>query len=234
MTSLLEIRDLRLRLPDSAGTLLLDGVTLSVDRGETLSLVGESGSGKSLTVRSVLGLLPEGATVSGSILFDGRSIYGMSREQLRTFRQREAAMIFQDPRASINPVRTIGDYLVEGLRISRGMSTSEATAEATSLLTTVGISRPAERLSQFPHEFSGGMLQRVMIASAIGSGAKLLLADEPTTALDVSIQAEIMGLLAQIQQRLGLAVIFVTHDIDLAVATSNRIDVMYEIGRAHV
>lgn len=227
MTPILEITDLRLRLPNDTRTLLLDGVTLTVDQGETVSLVGESGSGKSVTVRAVLGLVPEGAVVTGSILFRGQAVGEMSRDELRRYRQRGAAMIFQDPRAAINPVRPIGDYLTEGLRISRGLSKQEAITAATSLLESVGISRPAERLSQYPHEFSGGMLQRVMIAGAIGSGAELLLADEPTTALDVSIQAEIMGLLAEIQQRLGLAVVFVTHDIDLAVATSSRIDVMY-------
>lgn len=227
MTTLLEIQDLRLRLPNADQTVLLDGVSLSVNDGETLSLVGESGSGKSLTVRSVLRLLPEGSSITGSVTFDGESVFDMSPERLRTYRRQQVAMIFQDPRASINPVRSIGDYLVEGFRTSRGLSTAEATAEAATWLQTVGISHPEDRLRQYPHEFSGGMLQRVMIAGAIGSGARLLLADEPTTALDVSIQAEIMGLLKDLQQRLGLAVVFVTHDIDLAIATSNRIDVMY-------
>ncbi|MBM3689614.1 MAG: ABC transporter ATP-binding protein [Actinobacteria bacterium] len=227
MTALLEIADLRIQLPSSSRAVLLDGVSLTVDRGETLSLVGESGSGKSLTVRSVLGLLPERAKIAGEVLFEGRSIFGMSAEELRTVRRQDVAMIFQDPRASINPVRSIGDYLVEGLRTSRGLSKGEAAIEAEGWLRAVGLSSPAERLNQFPHEISGGMLQRVMIASAIGSGARLLLADEPTTALDVSIQAEIMGVLTQLQQSLGLAVVFVTHDIDLAIATSNRIDVMY-------
>lgn len=227
MTTLLEIQDLVLRLPDQRQTVLLDGVSLEVDQGQTVSLVGESGSGKSLTVRSILRLLPNRSTISGSVLFEGESVFDMSSERLRTYRQQQVAMIFQDPRAAINPVRSIGDFLVEGFRTSRGLSATDAAEEAITWLRSVGISHPEDRMRQFPHEFSGGMLQRVMIAGAIGSGARLLLADEPTTALDVSIQAEIMGLLRDLQERLGLAVIFVTHDIDLAIATSSRIDVMY-------
>ncbi|MBU3748622.1 MAG: ABC transporter ATP-binding protein, partial [Burkholderiaceae bacterium] len=222
VTTLLEIQDLVLRLPDQRQTVLLDGVSLEVDQGQTVSLVGESGSGKSLTVRSILRLLPNRSTISGSVLFEGESVFDMSSERLRTYRQQQVAMIFQDPRAAINPVRSIGDFLVEGFRTSRGLSATDAAEEAITWLRSVGISHPEDRMRQFPHEFSGGMLQRVMIAGAIGSGARLLLADEPTPALDVSIQAEIMGLLRDLQERLGLAVIFVTHDIDLAIATSSR------------
>lgn len=227
MSPLLEIEDLAITLGGQTPTVLLDGVSLAVREGESVALVGESGSGKSLTVRSVLRLLPQDATTRGDIRFAGESILAMDPERLSAYRRSQAAMIFQDPRAAINPVRTVGDFLVEGLRTSRGLTRSDATTEAVRLLQVVGISHPGERLDQHPHQFSGGMLQRVMIAGAVGSGARLLLADEPTTALDVSIQAEIMGLLAELTDTLGLAVIFVTHDIDLAVATCSRIEVMY-------
>jgi peptide/nickel transport system ATP-binding protein len=228
MTALLEIDSLRIRIPTGDAVLtILDGVSLTVDAGESLALVGESGSGKSMTVRSVLRLLPPRAMVDGEIRVDGRSVLAFDEAELAAFRRSQAAMIFQDPRAAINPVRTVGDFLVEGLRTSRQLDRDAAVTEARHWLEVVGITRPAERLAQYPHEFSGGMLQRLMIASAVASGARLLLADEPTTALDVSIQAEIMGLLAELKEELGLAVLFVTHDIDLAIATSSRIDVMY-------
>ncbi len=227
MSPLLDIDDLVITLPGPSQTVLLDGVSLAVHEGESVALVGESGSGKSLTVRSVVRLLPQGASTTGDIRFAGESVLAMDPERLRAFRRSQAAMVFQDPRAAINPVRTVGDFLVEGLRTSQGLSRSEATAEALRLLALVGISHPDERLEQHPHQFSGGMLQRVIIAGAVGSGARLLLADEPTTALDVSIQAEIMALLARLKEELGLAVVFVTHDIDLAVATCSRLEVMY-------
>lgn len=227
MSPLLEIDELEIHLPGKPPTVLLNGVSLTVDEGESVALVGESGSGKSLTVKSILRLLPTGGSTRGDIRFAGESVLAMKPDRLGAYRKSQAAMIFQDPRASLNPVRTVGDFLVEGLRTSRGLTRAEAATEAARLLGVVGISHPSERLSQHPHQFSGGMLQRVIIAGAIGSGARLLLADEPTSALDVSIQAEIMGLLAGLTESLGLAVIFVTHDIDLAVATCSRIEVMY-------
>ncbi|MSO38649.1 MAG: ABC transporter ATP-binding protein [Acidimicrobiia bacterium] len=228
MTALLEISGLTISIPSSSGDhLLVDGVDLRVDTGSSVALVGESGSGKSVTARSILRLLPDRAKVSGDVLFEGSSIFAMSNAELMRFRQTKVAMVFQDPRASINPMRTIGDFLIDGLRAGRDLARASAVEEATRLLGIVGVSRAEDRLQQYPHEFSGGMLQRVMIASAVGSGATLLLADEPTTALDVSIQAEVMALLGGLRDEFGLSVLFITHDIDLATSHCDRIDVMY-------
>lgn len=227
MSALLDMRDLSLFIGSETPACILNGVSLTVDRGDSVALVGESGSGKSMTLKSILRLFPKDSSTTGDVLFDGESVLALDAAQLAEHRSRRVAMVFQDPRASINPVRTIGDFLVEGLRTSKALDRTAAASEAERLLDLVGISHARERLSQFPHELSGGMLQRVMIAGAVGSGAELLLADEPTTALDVTIQAEIMLLLADLKKQLGLAVIFVTHDIDLALATSSRIDVMY-------
>lgn len=225
MTPLLEVEGLAVRLPD--GRPLLNSVSLRLEAGEALGLVGESGSGKSMTARSIVRRLPEAAEVEGSIRFAGQEVLTMEPAALRGFRRTDVAMIFQDPRAAINPVRTVGDYLREGLRNGRGIGKKEADAEAVRLLDAVGIDRSAHRLRQYPHEISGGMLQRVMIAGALGSGAKLILADEPTTALDVSIQAEVVALLDQLRRERDLALLFITHDLDLAVAICDRIDVMY-------
>ena len=227
MNDFLQIQNLTLRVGDKNPTPILNGVSFTVGEGETVALVGESGSGKSMTIKSILRLFPEKSTVGGEILYRGRNVLDFPKEELGSYRKTQVAMIFQDPRSAINPVRSIGDFLVEGLQNSRNLSKRDALTEAEKLLEQVRLSHPRERLKQFPHELSGGMLQRVMIASAVGTGAKLLLADEPTTALDVSIQAEIMSLLSEMKKDLGLSVIFVTHDIDLALATSSRIDVMY-------
>ena len=227
MNDFLEIKNLTLQVGDKNPTPILNGVSFTVGEGETVALVGESGSGKSMTIKSILRLFPEKSTVGGEILYRGRNVLDFPKEELGSYRKTQVAMIFQDPRSAINPVRSIGDFLVDGLRNSRNLSKRDALTEAEKLLEQVRLSHPRERLKQFPHELSGGMLQRVMIASAVGTGAKLLLADEPTTALDVSIQAEIMSLLSEMKKDLGLSVIFVTHDIDLALATSSRIDVMY-------
>lgn len=227
MSALLDMRDLSLFIEGNVPTCILNGVSLSVDRGDSIALVGESGSGKSMTLKSILRLFPRESYTTGDVIFDGESVLALDSAQLIEHRSRRVAMVFQDPRSSINPVRTIGDFLVEGLRNSKEINRSDAASEAKRLLDLVGITHAEERLGQFPHELSGGMLQRVMIAGAVGSGAELLLADEPTTALDVTIQAEIMHLLSDLKKQLGLAVIFVTHDIDLALATSSRIEVMY-------
>lgn len=225
MTPLLEVEGLAVRLPDERP--LLNSVSLHLEAGEALGLVGESGSGKSMTARAIVRRLPDGVQVDGSIRFAGQEVLTMEPAALRGFRRTDVAMIFQEPRAAINPVRTVGDYLREGLRNGRGLGKKEADAEAVRLLDAVGIDRAAHRLHQYPHEISGGMLQRVMIAGALGSGAKLILADEPTTALDVSIQAEVVALLDQLRREHDLALLFITHDLDLAVAICDRIDVMY-------
>nr|BFE78365.1 hypothetical protein GCM10020093_009660 [Planobispora longispora] len=194
--------------------------------GETVGLVGESGSGKSLTARAALGMLPRGARATGGVTVADVDVLAAGRRQLRDLRRTRASMIFQDPRASINPVRRIGDYLTEGLR-ARGVPARAAAERARDLLDQVGIRDPKGAMRRFPHEFSGGMLQRVVIAGALSTEPELLLADEPTTALDVTTQAEVVGLLKDMQRVHGTGMLFVTHDLDLAAAICDRVYVMY-------
>ncbi|MDT0141630.1 ABC transporter ATP-binding protein [Microbacterium sp. PRC9] len=234
--ALLGIRDLTLDLPD--GTRLLHGISLSVAAGETVGLVGESGSGKSLTARTVLGLVPDRSTTTGEVVLDGAGVLTAAAPELRQLRRHGAAMIFQDPRAGINPVRTIGDHLTEALRLAEGWSTDAARARAVELLEAVRLPRPEDHLRQFPHEFSGGMLQRVMIAGALTTSPKLLVCDEPTTALDVTTQAEIIGVLTEQRASRGMGMLFITHDLNLAASLCDRVYVMsggqvVEQGRAH-
>ncbi|MFG2943412.1 ABC transporter ATP-binding protein [Streptomyces sp. NPDC048282] len=205
---------------------LLDGVTLAVRAGETVGLVGESGSGKSLTCRAALGLFPPGAEVTGSVRVDGKEVVGASARDVLGIRRGQAAMVFQDPRASINPVRRIGDFLVEGVRAA-GLPRPTARDRARRLLGEVGIGAPEAALRRYPHEFSGGMLQRVMIAATLMTEPRLLLADEATTALDVTTQAEVLALLRRVQRDHGTGTLLVTHDLDLAAATCDRVYVMY-------
>ena len=222
--TLLQISDLTLDLPN--GHRLLNGVSIDVAEGETVGLVGESGAGKSLTARSVLGLLPTGADVSGSVLVAGTEVLGASIGDIYTVRRKAAAMIFQDPRAGINPMRTIGDHLTESLRLCEGVSSRDACARAIELMAAVHLPNPEEHLHQYPHEFSGGMLQRVMIAGALTSSPKLLVCDEPTTALDVTTQAEILRVLAEQRASRGMGMLFVTHDLNLAATLCDRVYVM--------
>ncbi|KRC67026.1 ABC transporter ATP-binding protein [Aeromicrobium sp. Root236] len=205
---------------------LLDDVQIRVGHGETVGLVGESGSGKSLTSRAVLGMVPAGARVSGSVTVGATEVVGAVPAALRALRRHDAAMIFQDARASINPVRTIGDFLTEGLRAG-GQSVREAKQTSLRLLQEVGIRDPEAALKSHPHEFSGGMLQRVMIAAALSIEPSLLLADEATTALDVTTQAEVVMLLKRLQAQHRTGLLFVTHQLDLAAAIADRIYVMY-------
>ncbi|MBO2456243.1 ABC transporter ATP-binding protein [Actinomadura sp. LCR2-06] len=205
---------------------LLDGVTVRVGRGETVGLVGESGSGKSLTARAALGMFPRGARATGAVTVAGVDVLAAGRAALRDLRRTRASMIFQDPRAAINPVRRVGDYLTEGLR-ARGVPSREAAATALELLEQVGIRDPRGALRRHPHEFSGGMLQRVVIAGALSTEPDVLLADEPTTALDVTTQAEVIALLKEMQRTRGTGMLFVTHDLDLAAAICDRVYVMY-------
>ncbi|MFI6317084.1 ABC transporter ATP-binding protein [Nonomuraea sp. NPDC050556] len=214
--SVLDIKDLRIWLPGAVRP-VLDGVGLSVAEGETVALVGESGSGKSLTSRTVLGLLPPGASVEGVVAVEGEDVLAMTPVRLRELRSRTAAMIFQDPRAAINPLRRLGDFLTEGRPGSR--------ERAGELVEAVGLDQRV--LRQYPHQLSGGMLQRVMIAAALMGGPRLLLCDEPTTALDVTTQAEIVALLRSLRDRFGTGLLFVTHDLDLAAAIADRVYVMY-------
>ncbi len=234
--ALLDIRDLFLDLPD--GTRLLHGISLSIATGETVGLVGESGSGKSLTARTVLGLVPDRSTLDGQVLLDGADVLTATGPALRQMRRHGAAMIFQDPRAGINPMRTIGDHLTESLRLAEGWSADAARARAVELLAAVRLPRPEDHMRQYPHEFSGGMLQRVMIAGALTTSPKLLVCDEPTTALDVTTQAEIIGVLTEQRASRGMGMLFITHDLNLAASLCDRVYVMsggnvVEQGRAH-
>ena len=222
--TLLDISDYTLDLPD--GTRLLDGVSLSVAAGETVGLVGESGSGKSLTARSVIGLQPRGATTGGTVRLDGREVLGAPVGELLALRRSSAGMVFQDPRAGINPMRTIGDHLTETLRLVDGRSRSDAEARAIELLRAVRLPRPEDHLRQYPHELSGGMLQRVMIAGALTSSPRLLICDEPTTALDVTTQAEIIAVLGEQRATRGMGMLFITHDLNLAASICDRVYVM--------
>jgi oligopeptide/dipeptide ABC transporter ATP-binding protein len=225
--ALLEIDHLNveLRVEGELRPVLRD-VSLQIGEGEAVGLVGESGSGKSMTARSVARLLPDGARTRGAIRFRGADVSEMRGSALRQFRG-EVAMIFQDPRAHINPVRRIGDFMTEALRTNQGVSGSEARRRCVELLGQVGIEDGERRLRQYPHELSGGLLQRVMIASALLTNPVLLLADEPTTALDVTIQAEVMAILNDLRHEFGLALLFITHDLELAAAVCDRTAVMY-------
>ena len=222
--TLLDISDFTLDLPD--GTRLLDGVSLSVAEGETVGLVGESGSGKSLTARSVIGLQPRGASTAGTVRLDGHDVLGAPVGELLALRRTSAGMVFQDPRAGINPMRTIGDHLTETLRLVDRRSKAEADARAVELLRAVRLPRPEDHLRQYPHELSGGMLQRVMIAGALTSSPRLLICDEPTTALDVTTQAEIIAVLGEQRATRGMGMLFITHDLNLAASICDRVYVM--------
>jgi ABC-type dipeptide/oligopeptide/nickel transport system ATPase component len=206
---------------------LLNGVSFTIDAGEALGLVGESGSGKSLTTRAITRMLDRAFDVTGGISFDGASVLGMNREALRRYRQRDVGMIFQDPRAHVNPVHRVGDFLTEALVHDRGVERREAERRAIVLLDEVGVRNPEQRLHQYPHELSGGLLQRVMIASVLLAEPKLILADEPTTALDVTAQSDVMAILDEQRRARGLALLFITHDLELAAACCDRLAVMY-------
>jgi peptide/nickel transport system ATP-binding protein len=226
--NLLTIADLTVDAPTKASTKrLLNGVSLTIDEGEAVALVGESGSGKSLTTRSVMRLLPAHFRVGGSIAYEGRDVLSMNREQLREFRGRQVGMIFQDPRAHINPVHRVDDFLTEALRTTRGVSRADAEDRAVALLGDVGVRKPEQRMRQYPHQLSGGLLQRVLIASVLLAEPGLLLADEPTTALDVTAQSDVMAIIEEQRTQRGLALLFITHDLELAAACCDRLAVMY-------
>jgi oligopeptide/dipeptide ABC transporter ATP-binding protein len=228
VTSLLSVDGLTVRLPveGSLRTVLRD-VSLSIGPSEALGLVGESGSGKSMTARAISRLLPDGAQVDGSIEFEGQSVLDLRGAALRRYRTDGIAMIFQDPRAHTNPVRKIGDFLTEAMRTNRSAGKSEARKAAIEVLAAVGVEDPERRLEQYPHELSGGLLQRMMIAATLLMRPKLILADEPTTALDVTTQSEVMAILLELRREYGLAMLFITHDLELAAAVCDRTAVMY-------
>jgi oligopeptide/dipeptide ABC transporter ATP-binding protein len=224
---LLSVDGLAVDLPlaDGLRTVLHD-VSFTIGAGEALGLVGESGSGKSMSARAIARLLPPGAVLHGQIRFDGRDVTGLRGSALRSYRS-EVAMIFQDSRAHINPVRTIGDFMTEALRTNQRVKRSTAEAAAIAMLDQVGIADGPRRLRQYPHELSGGLLQRVMIAATLLTEPRLLLADEPTTALDVTTQSEVMAILDELRRERNMAMLFITHDLELASAVCDRTAVMY-------
>jgi len=228
VSPLLEVAELGVALPmGHEQREVVRSVSLQIDAGEALGLVGESGSGKSMTARALMRLLPDGARMSGSITFDGRSLPALSDAELSSLRAEEIAIIHQDPRAHMNPVRRIGDFLCEALVYCRGVARRDAERRVIALLAETGIDNARERMSQYPHELSGGLLQRVMIVAALAVEPRLLIADEPTTALDVTTQAEVMATLDQLRRERGLALLFISHDLDLAAAVCDRTAVMY-------
>ena len=228
--ALLEIKGLKTHFKTDDGWLhAVDGVDLSIDAGETLGVVGESGCGKSVTAKTVMKLIdmPPGKIVAGQVLWQGRDLVPLGDEDMRRIRAKEIAIIFQEPMTSLNPVYTIGDQIAESIRLHEGLSKKAALERAVEMLQLVRIPTPKRRINDYPHQFSGGMRQRVMIAIALACNPKLLIADEPTTALDVTIQAQILDLIAELKGRLGMAVMLITHAMGVVAETAQRVVVMY-------
>jgi peptide/nickel transport system ATP-binding protein len=227
---LLQVEDLRVAFPGSDGrrTVAVDGVGFSVERGRTLGIVGESGCGKSVTALSIMGLLPKGgAEVSGAVRFEGRNLLAEPERSLRSLRGDRLAMIFQEPMTSLNPSYTVGDQIVEAIRRHRRTSAREARARAVEMLRRVRIPNPEARFDDYPHRMSGGMRQRVMIAMSLACDPALLIADEPTTALDVTIQAQILELMRKLREESGAAIILITHDLGVVAEVCDEVVVMY-------
>jgi peptide/nickel transport system ATP-binding protein/oligopeptide transport system ATP-binding protein len=226
---LLEVRDLKVSFRTEDGVIrAVDGVSFSLSEGETLGIVGESGSGKSVTMMSVMRLITDpNARFEGEVLYKGRDLMTLSKDQIREIRGTGIAMIFQDPMTSLNPVYRVGWQIAEQIRAHEQISKQAAHARAIELLAAVGIPRPAERVDSYPHQFSGGMRQRVMIAMAVSCNPDILIADEPTTALDVTIQAQILNLIKKLRTDFGTAVVLITHDMGVVADLADRIAVMY-------
>jgi len=230
MAVLLDVRNLRTQFATSGGVVrAVDGVSWDVRAGETVALVGESGCGKSVSALSVMRLVaaPAGRIVSGEILFNGRDLLTLSEEEMRHIRGRDIGMIFQEPMTSLNPVLSVGRQLTETVEIHLGMTPAQSRARAIELLSLVGVADPERRLRQYPHQFSGGMRQRMMIAMALSCNPALVLADEPTTALDVTIQAQILELMKDLSRRLGVAMLMITHNLGVVARYADRVNVMY-------
>ena len=227
--TVLSVEDLSVRFATPRGPArVVNGVSWSVDAGETLAIVGESGSGKSVSVMSLLGLVPRPpATVTGVVRFDGQDLLALPEEALRKVRGPGVGMVFQDPMTSLNPVLTVGRQLTEGMEEHLGLDRRAAVDRAVELIDLVGISDPRDRLGAYPHQLSGGMRQRVMIAIALSCSPRVLVADEATTALDVTIQAQIVELVARLQRELGMAVVWITHDLGVVAGVADRVAVMY-------
>lgn len=225
----LSIRDLRVTFDTPLGPLeAVRGVDLDVHEGEMMGVVGESGSGKSVTFLAAMGLLPHRAKVTGSVMLNGQEMIGASNKVLRNMRGGSMSMIFQDPLSALNPVHRVGDQIVEMLQAHQSqLSDKDAAKRAIELLDIVGIPQAAERAHQYPHEFSGGMRQRVVIAIAIANNPKVLIADEPTTALDVTVQAQILEVIERVQKSFGTAVVLITHDLGVIARVADRVNVMY-------
>jgi len=226
---LLRVEDLHVEFHTEDGVVhAVDGITYEVHRGRTLGIVGESGSGKSVAALTTLGLTrTQGASVSGRILFEGRDLVALPDDELRSIRGNDIAMVFQDPLSSLHPFFKVGAQLIEAVRAHQNVSKAKARERAVELLGLVGIPDPSRRVDEFPHEFSGGMRQRAMIAMALANEPKLLIADEPTTALDVTVQAQILALLERLQRELGMAIVIITHDLGVVAELADDIAVMY-------
>ena len=230
MATLLQVRDLRTHFFTMDGVVkAVDGVSYDLEEGETLALVGESGCGKSVSALSVMRLIPDppGKIISGEILLDGEDILKVGMEDMRQIRGAKIAMVFQEPMTSLNPVLSIERQLTETLELHMGMSKRESRRESVNLLTRVGIPDPETRIKQYPHQFSGGMRQRVMIAMALSCNPKLIIADEPTTALDVTIQAQILDLMKALTSEFGVALIIITHNLGVVARYADRVNIMY-------
>jgi peptide/nickel transport system ATP-binding protein len=227
--ALLEVDNLQTHFATADGVnRAVDGLSFSVEAGETVAIVGESGCGKSVTSMSILRLIPEPpGKIAGQIRFQGKDLLKLSDREMRKIRGNEISMIFQEPMTSLNPVLTIGQQIGETLRLHQGLSAAQAEAKAVEMLTLVGIPAPGRRVKEYPHQLSGGMRQRVMIAIALACNPKLLIADEPTTALDVTIQAQILDLMRDLKHRVGAAIVLITHDLGVVAEVAERVIVMY-------
>jgi peptide/nickel transport system ATP-binding protein len=226
---LLEVKDLKVHFPTDDGLVkAVDGVSFTIERGETMGIVGESGSGKSVTMLTVMGLVTKKqANIEGEIIFQGRDLLEASKEEIREIRGAKISMIFQDPLTSLHPYYRVGDQIVEGLRAHSDLPKSDAQAQAVEMLRRVGIPKPDERARQYPHEFSGGMRQRAMIAMALSLNPDLLIADEPTTALDVTVQAQILDLIGRLKDEFEASVAVITHDLGVVAEHADDVMVMY-------